>query len=69
MRYQRTVPSDRFGSFERPVLEVTAGYLRFWGDDYPYLTEDRVAEQRWLPVPENSAAQGIVRRFNAGFRQ
>ena len=68
MRYQRTVPSDRFGSFERPVLEVPAGYLRFWGDDYPYLAEDQGAE-RWLPVPENSAAQGIVRRFNAGFRQ
>jgi hypothetical protein len=37
-------------------------YLGFWGNDYVYLSKNSV--QRWLPIPENSKAQRLIRNFN-----
>jgi hypothetical protein len=39
-------------------------YLKFWGNDYPYLSENRDSMQRWLPIPENSKAQRLIRNIN-----
>ncbi len=36
-------------------------YLKFWGNDYPYLGEIGNNMQRWLPIPENSKAQRFIR--------
>jgi hypothetical protein len=37
-------------------------YLKFWGNDYPYLSENSV--QSWLPIPEDSKAQRHIRNYN-----
>jgi hypothetical protein len=39
-------------------------YLRFWGNHYPYLGANRNSEPRWLPIPENSDAQKMIRDLN-----
>ncbi len=39
-------------------------YLRFWGNDYLYLGRNRDCEPRWLPIPENSDAQRMIRDLN-----
>jgi hypothetical protein len=35
-------------------------YLRCWECDYPYLRNTEPYQARWLPVPENSAAQRLI---------
>jgi hypothetical protein len=37
-------------------------YLTFWENDYSYLSKNSM--QRWLPIPENSKAQRLIRNFN-----
>jgi hypothetical protein len=39
-------------------------YLKLWGDDYPYLSENKNKMRRWLPIPENSEAQRFIRNHN-----
>jgi hypothetical protein len=39
-------------------------YLKSWGNDYPYLSENKNNMQRWLPIPENSEAQRLIRNIN-----
>ena len=39
-------------------------HLKCWGDDYPYLGNS--LDRRWLPVPENSDAQRIIRKLRRG---
>ena len=41
--------------------ERSQRYLRSWGIDYPYLKGHRKDEQRWLPVPEDSDVQRLMR--------
>ncbi len=41
--------------------EGTQRYLRSWGIDYPYLKGHGNHEQRWLPVPEDSEVQRLMR--------
>jgi hypothetical protein len=36
-------------------------YLKCWGCDYPYLKNAEGHPRRWLPVPEDSKAQRIIR--------
>jgi hypothetical protein len=36
-------------------------YLKCWGCDYPYLKNAEGYPERWLPVPEDSKAQRIIR--------
>jgi len=38
--------------------------LRCWEENYPYINSARTMEPRWLPVPENSKAQKIIRNRN-----
>ena len=39
----------------------TQKFLRSWGNDYPYLYGNENDRQRWLPVPENSEVQQLLR--------
>ena len=41
--------------------------LRFWKHDYPYLNKNDNYSQRWLPVPENSEIQRIIRNHHQFF--
>jgi hypothetical protein len=36
-------------------------YLKCWGCDYPYLRNAEENPGRWLPLPEESKAQRIIR--------
>jgi hypothetical protein len=36
-------------------------YLKCWGCDYPYLKTAEGYRDRWLPVPENSTVQRIIK--------
>ena len=36
-------------------------YLRCWGIDYPYLGDGQTGDNRWLPIPEDSPAQRVIR--------
>ncbi len=38
-------------------------YLKFWGNDYPYLSKIESGMNRWLPIPENSKAQCFIRNI------
>ena len=40
-------------------------YLKFWGNDYPYLKEDN--QPRYLPIPEDSDTQRFLRKLNRAF--
>jgi len=46
----------------------TQKYLRFWGNDYQYLGSNRDSEPRWLPIPENSGAQKMIRDLHRKFQ-
>ena len=35
--------------------------LRFWGEGYRCLRENERKEPRWLPIPENSEAQRVIK--------
>ena len=41
--------------------------LRFWKHDYPYLNGNENHSQRWLPIPENSEVQRIIRNHHQFF--
>lgn len=40
------------------------GYLRFWGEDYPYLKTGPGVRKRWLPATGNSGARNPGRPLN-----
>jgi hypothetical protein len=42
----------------------TLKLLRCWGENYPYINSNRTTEPSWLPVPENSEAQKIIRNLD-----
>jgi hypothetical protein len=48
----------------RDKTMIPQRYLKFWGNDYPYLSKSKDSMQRWLPIPENSKAQRLIRNFN-----
>lgn len=43
---------------------ISHRYLKFWGNDYPYLGENKDSMQKWLPIPEKSEAQRLIRNIN-----
>jgi hypothetical protein len=62
------IDHQRFRGNEEPSLvgdkghrERSQRYLRSWGIDYPYLKRHGRDEQRWLPVPEDSDVQRLMR--------
>ena len=48
---------------EEPLL-----CLRFWENDYPYLKKKEDNSKRWLPIPENSEVQRIIRNQHRLFQ-
>jgi hypothetical protein len=49
-------------SFHEHFMKDNSGrYLKFWGNDYPYLNDNRNCAQGCLPIPENSEAQRFIR--------
>ena len=42
-------------------------YLRCWEIDYPYLGDGQTSHNRWLPIPENSPAQRLIRNATGTF--
>ncbi len=62
---------DRDDDLLRDYAEGANGpqkYLRFWGSDYLYLGSNRDSEPRWLPIPENSGAQKMIRDLHRKFQ-
>lgn len=59
------IPQDEIGiryiQEEDRKKNYPAGYLKFWGNDYPYLIDNRDCIQGCLPIPENSEAQRLIR--------
>jgi hypothetical protein len=47
----------------RDKTMIPQKYLKSWGNDYPYLSGNRNSMQRWLPIPENSGAQRLIRNI------
>lgn len=48
----------------RDKTMIPQKYLKFWGNDYPYLIENKNSVQRWLPIADNSRAQRLIRNIN-----
>jgi len=58
---ERTVRLFLSGSKRKKQGISPQPYLKCWGCDYPYLKNAEGYARRWLPVPEDSAAQRIIR--------
>ena len=45
--------------------ESARKYLRIWGKDYVYLDKAENNIRRWLPIPESSPAQRLIRTWTS----
>ncbi len=53
-----------YSSHNKDNAKAPRRYLKFWGDDYPYLGENKNSMQRWLPVPVDSESRRIIGNIN-----
>ena len=53
----------------KQIPETPRKYLKIWGKDYAYLDKAENNTRRWLPIPESSAAQRLIRTWTRDIRR